>query len=337
MRRLALLVLLWTACPIPVRSAPDGIARSSAQDKAGGPKRDRHPPAAPDPASTRASPDYSLVAEGFDGGGAAMLSSANYAIKNASAGATGALAASASYTGKGGYAGQLYETIGLATDASPDTVPEDASRQLSAGLLLDDRSQLPLAAGAVTRPVADRPGSFPAPVAPPGLVTAATVYQNTAARIRAAYAGYSAVLGLTVLNVNPDDYGSYAGDGIDDAWQVFSFGFDNPRAAPGVDADSTGQNNLFKYLAGLDPLDPNSRFTLLISPVTGQPEQKTLTFSPRYDGRTYTVQSSTSLTQADWKPLANSATTDDGTTRSVTDLAAGSSAARFYRVQISTP
>jgi len=41
----------------------------------------------------------------------------------------------------------------------------------------------------------------------------------------------------------------------------------NLLAAPGVDVSGTGQTNLFKYAAGLDPLDPNSRFTLTIAPV----------------------------------------------------------------------
>lgn len=57
-------------------------------------------------------------------------------------------------------------------------------------------------------------------------------------------------------------------DGIDDSWQVQYFGQPpNPLAAPNADADGTGQNNLFKFIAGLNPLD-GSRFTLSILPVT---------------------------------------------------------------------
>ena len=57
------------------------------------------------------------------------------------------------------------------------------------------------------------------------------------------------------------------GDGLPDAWQIQYFGCVScPQAAPGADADGTGQNNLFKYEAGLDPTDSNSvlRITAIV-------------------------------------------------------------------------
>ena len=81
-------------------------------------------------------------------------------------------------------------------------------------------------------------------------------------RARHIYAGNTGTLALSVLNVNTDDLPGYLGDGIDDAWQVQYFGLNNPQAAPTVDADGTGQTNFFKHIAGLNPLDPNSRFSL---------------------------------------------------------------------------
>ena len=62
---------------------------------------------------------------------------------------------------------------------------------------------------------------------------------------------------------------------------------DNPQAAPGFDADGTGRTNLFKYVAGLNPLDPTSRFALRIEDVAGQPNQRKLIFSPIVAGRTF--------------------------------------------------
>ena len=106
-----------------------------------------------------------------------------------------------------------------------------------------------------------------------GLATAGIVYQDTAATAQGSYLGDTGTLALTVRNVNTDDFGMYAADGIDDAWQVQYFGLNNPNAAPNVDFDHTGQTNLFKYIAGLNPLD-GSRFTLSIAPVAGQPAQK---------------------------------------------------------------
>ena len=141
---------------------------------------------------------------------------------------------------------------------------------------------------------------------------------------------------LTVLNVNDDNYDTYAGDGIDDAWQVAYFGVNNPLAGPTVDADGTGQRNLFKYLAGLNPLDPTARFVVTVSEVAGQPGEKTLTLSPVYGGRTYTLQSSPTLTAPNWTAVSHFASSDSGTARTITDLSAND-ASRFYRVLVSMP
>ena len=96
-------------------------------------------------------------------------------------------------------------------------------------------------------------------------------------------------------NVKTDDLPGYLGDGIDDVWQVQYFGLNNPQAAPTVDADGTGQTNFLKYIAGLNRLDPNSRFTLTAQPVAGRPGRKNLIFSPRLTDRTYMVKSKTDL------------------------------------------
>src|SRR5882724_10790804 len=74
-------------------------------------------------------------------------------------------------------------------------------------------------------------------------------------------------------------------------WQVQYFGSTtNPAAAANVDADGTGQNNQFKYVAGLDPTNPASVFVLTVAGVTNQPTQMNLIFSPLAAGRIYTPQ-----------------------------------------------
>jgi hypothetical protein len=142
---------------------------------------------------------------------------------------------------------------------------------------------------------------------------------------------------VTVKNVNTDDLGAYAGDGIDDAWQVQYFGQPpNALAGPNADADGTGQTNLFKYIAGLNPLDPNSRFVLKITNVSGQPGQKNLIFSPRLVDRMYTPKAKLSLTSGSYTALPNSSFTDNGQERTVTDFD-GSGAEKFYEVEITKP
>lgn len=110
----------------------------------------------------------------------------------------------------------------------------------------------------------------------------------------------------------------------------------NPLADPNVDADGTGQTNLFKFIAGLDPLDPNSRFVLKIAQVSGQPNQKNLIFSPRPVDRAYIVKAKLDLISGSYAPLSNSSFSDNGQERTVTDFD-GNVAQKFYTVEITKP
>ena len=131
------------------------------------------------------------------------------------------------------------------------------------------------------------------------------------------------------------------GDGIPDSWMEQYFGHatgssaDNSR--PQDDADGTGQNNLFKYVAGLDPTNSASRFVLNILDVTNQEAEQNLTFAPETDGRTYSVEFSTDLTTDVWNSVTNTAgPVTNGDEISVIDLDASQSQ-KFYRVRISRP
>jgi len=130
------------------------------------------------------------------------------------------------------------------------------------------------------------------------------------------------------------------GDGIPDWWRQQYFGgngtTNDSRSCATCDADGTGQNNWFKYVAGLDPTNPASVFRLRVR-VAGQTNQPQLTFSPRWTNRTYTVVFCTNLVSgALWRNLTNSSQSDNGTERTVTDLGA-TQTSKFYRVQISYP
>lgn len=330
-----LLLLLLNVGALGAASVPPAAPRSAlaAAFSPGAPSERDRAFVGPVPQAVRASASYTLSTETFDAGGAAALASPSYTLKDASAGTVGALAGSIVYNSKGGYAGQLYEVQGLGVSAAAANVNEGGAIQLGAAPLLDDGTLLAALSSGVSWSVIGGPL---ASVTSGGLATAGIVYQNTPATVRATSGGLSGAGTLLVLNVNLDDFGAYAGDGIDDAWQVSYFGLNNPKAGPNVDADGTGQTNLFKYLAGLNPLDPSARFLLSISPVAGGPTQRALTLSPVYVGRTYTVQTASTLTQPHWTTLTNSAVSDDGAVRTVTDQNAGT-ALRFYRVQVSLP
>ena len=104
-----------------------------------------------------------------------------------------------------------------------------------------------------------------------------------------------------------------------------------------ADADGTGQTNLFKYIAGLNPTDPTSRFVVSIAPVSGQPGQMNVIFSPVVNARTYTVVAKSSLsTVGGWSPINGSALSVNGAQGTITDLSA-TGPAKFYEVQITLP
>ena len=251
-------------------------------------------------------------------------------VVNSSIGGIGGSASVASFIARSGIAGQLTDVLSVAVTGSPTTVNEGTTRQLTAMATFTDSTVLPLTGTAATWSMSS--GAL-ASVSSSGLATAAIVYQDTNGVARADYLGQFGTLTLSVLNVNSDDYGTYAGDGIDDAWQVQYFGIGNANAAPTADPDGDGQNNLFEYLAGTVPTNSASALTLAISGISVG--QRTVSFSPVTAGRTYTVEFATSLTTKNFTTLTG-APMDNSGTRSYTDTATTNSA-RYYRVRISLP
>ncbi len=281
-------------------------------------------------AGPRTSASYTIATDTADTGGQ-RTASASY-TNDAAAGRIAGLSTVATDTMKSGYVGQLYEVTGLTLTAAPSTVNEGATFQLAAWQALDDATFLAVPTGGAAWSVQSGPLTG---INAGGGATAGTVYQDTAAIAQGSYLGQTGLLELTVRNVNLDDFGTYAADGIDDAWQAQYFGLNNPNAGPAVDFDATGQTNLFKFAAGLNPLN-GARFQLTIAAVPGQPGQKMVTFSPFMPGRSYVVQAKSSLSAPTWGAINASAAADNGAERTITDLNAGSGS-KFYRVEITKP
>lgn len=284
-------------------------------------------------AAGSSSANYSITADTVDIAGA-TASSADYS-QVASAGSITSISSEATsgYVVKSGYVGQLYEVTGVIPTAPVPEVVEGASIQLGAAQVLDDATLLPFPASLATWSIANGPMTA---ITSGGFATAALVYQNTPATVRISSLGFTGTLSLTVMNASTDDYGAYAADGLPDEWQVQYFGPDNPHAAPTHDATGSGQNNLFKYVADLDPTDPSDVFRVSVHPVEGQAGQKQIVIVPIASGRTYTVLYKENLTDATWMPLAGATASDNGQQRTVTDMNA-SGKAKFYKVQISQP
>ncbi|MCF7788053.1 MAG: hypothetical protein K9N47_18165 [Prosthecobacter sp.] len=285
-------------------------------------------------AGPRTSTNYSMTTDITDAGGR-RATSVNYTNDGSAGGVTGiATVASPSETAKSGYVGQLYEVAAVQVAATPTTVNEGSTRQLAASATLDDGTTLASLASSVSWSVVSGPISG---ISTSGLATAGNVYQDTAATVQGSYFGASSTLGLTILNTGNDDLGIYAGDGIDDPWQVQYFGQNNPHAAAGFVSDASGLTNLFKYTAGLVPNDSSSRFLLHNAPVPNQPGQMQIVISPRLSDRTYTVKASPTLgSGAAWNDLTSFSISDNGTERTITDLDA-TGARKFYHVEITKP
>lgn len=239
------------------------------------------------------------------------------------------VAASASYSTRLGYPGQLFEVSTLQFASVSTNLNEATGVGLNPYATLNDGTRLYPAilkwstSGAV------------ASVSPIGQVLASTVYTNTAAKVTGSLGNKTATQNFLVLDTNPDNYGYYAGDLIPDTWQVQYFGASNPQGSGLADATGSGQNNYFKYIAGLNPTNPTSVFTFKLAPVAGQARQKQITFSPRLTNRTYSVLYANTI-GGTFSNLNLATTADNGPTRTITDTNA-TTGSRFYRVRISYP
>ena len=241
-------------------------------------------------AATRSSANYSMTTETLsDGGGRAT--SANYTIDaSVHGGAAAGLSQVATYKDKAGYIGQLYDLQSLNVTALPSPVNEDATSQLSATGVNDDATTLALTATQVGWSVLSGPISN---ITLGGLATPAAVYQNTQANLQGTYQGVNGTTFLTVTDNLPDNYGTYAGDGLPDGWQVQNFGVGSPDAGPNADPDGDSQKNLSEWLTGYNPTDALSRFSLIIT-LNGLNNNK-LTLSKVIPSRFYTLQANTDL------------------------------------------
>lgn len=272
--------------------------------------------AAPAFAQTRTSESYSISTETADDGGG-RASGGTYAM-NGSIGTIAGVSsvASAQETAKAGYLAQIYNVTALQITASAGTVNVGQTIQLGGNGSLDDGTSLVLPPARVAWSVQSGPITS---ISGGGVATAGTIYVNTPAVVGGSFGGFTASLGLTVINASFD------------AWQVQYFGQNNPLAAPQVDADGTGETNLFKYIAGLNPINPESRFLVRIG--SGGPGEMTISFAPIAPGRSYAVQYCTNLVSANWQTLTGASESVIGDAMFVIDPNS-SGPQRFYRVQI---
>lgn len=290
-------------------------------------------------AAPRTSAHYEMDAETLDSGGARAASVRYGNIGSFGGGAGIQSNVTQSAVVKNGYLGQITDSTGLqiypgqTLNLGGPTVNEGASIQLSALEMMDDGTRNKLPVNAVSWTIDYGPITS---IGTGGLVNAGLVYEDSLATIACAYFDQSTTLDMTVKNINLDNFGSYSGDGLDDAWQVQYFGLNSPNATPSADPDGDGQPNAVEFAAGVVPNDPTSLFQTWVESVPEQPQLKRIVFSPRLSNRTYSLEYETDLTLDAWTPLTGTTQIDNGLEREVTDPD-GAGAAKFYRVRITKP
>ena len=283
-------------------------------------------------ADVRTSADYAITAETMDSGGQRTASADGTYANDGSAGGLVGMSGVAGEVARGGFLGQVYELLGYGLLVSDFYPPEEGFTQIIPVRTADDGTNFPIP----TTGFHFVPLEGPIPgISETGLVETTSIYENTPAIVGATSPQFPGLLTITfyVQDTIPDNYSTYARDGIPDAWQFRYFGRDNPLGLAAADPDGDGQSNLFEFTAGLDPTDAGSRFHLELLPGLTD-GQRQLVFSPRLPDRTYTVEAAANLEGAPFVPLAGTIFTDDGETRTVTDLNA-TDPARYYRVSIS--
>ena len=285
--------------------------------------------------STGASSQLLAAPPGDHAGGGRVSSGGGAVVLDMSVGhpVAGNVAAAGDTQIIGNWVGQLYDVTSLAVSTAPGGVDERDTRQMQAEATLDDSTRLMVDPGDV---LWSESSPALAGVDEDGLVTAGTVFEDTEANLTGSYQSIHDADGfdLTVFNVTPDDFGTYAGDGIDDDWQVGYFGLPpNPLAGPTANSDVDRDNNLAEFLGGFDPTDPDSYLQFQLMQVSNA--TTTFRLNRAIPNRIYRLMETSDLASPFSEVLRFSVDTEeDG--RTLQDPEAPEDA-NFYQLRIERP
>lgn len=295
----------------------------------------------------RRASNYFQIQEVADQGGR-LQSSSSYSV-DSSIGEIGGVSSVAAPLEKAnhGFIGELADITGMQVSATPATINETSTRRISSTGTFDDATTTMLlpteVAWGMTGPLAS--------LATGGLgtgnhadqyleATAGVVYEDTSATVTGSYGTFSGSVSLTVRNTLPDNYGSYAGDGLADTWQINYFGLNNPNATPTFDGDFDRLPNLLEFACNLNPN------TSSVLPMTAVRNGANFEYVYQRSvaalgvGLQFAVQWSDSLNATDWHVTGVSQTvlSDNGTVQQVKALIpAGSATRKFARLSVSAP
>jgi hypothetical protein len=194
-------------------------------------------------AGSPSSASYTIVGDVIDLGGQ-RTTSATYVNIGSAGGISGMAGAPLpGITVKAGYVAQVVEVTALVLTASGATLNEGGNGQIAAWQQLDDATFLAVPAASVGWSITPGPLTT---ISASGLVSAGAVFQDTPATLQGVFASHTGTFSLTVRNTNPDNFSTFANDGLDDALQVRA----TVLAAPNADADGDGTSDLLEYAFG---------------------------------------------------------------------------------------
>lgn len=217
--------------------------------------------------------------------------------------------------------------------ASQDIIHEDDCIQLSGVAIMDDGSITALSGSEIAW--SNGSGSIES-IDPQGLAKTRAIYADSLIGLTGFYQHISVSRTWPVLNDQPDNYGMYANDEIDDSWQVQYFGLENPLAGAEIDSDGDHHNNYFEFVANLNPREGMSSFHTEIKPSSSQAGGMDISFWPVFDNRVYTLLRATSLEPVSWAPLTTATSVEANGKRTITDPS-GNERTEFYRIEIIKP
>ena len=238
----------------------------------------------------------------IDSGG--QRSAAGAVIMDQSLGGIGGIATSAApeETLRHGYIGQLTDVKSLTVVPQDPAIDEGDSQPLQARAVLDDDSVTMLAGNEVSWSIA----VFPLlSISTSGVATATNVYEDTTASVTGLYAGVEGEGSFLVVDVDDDNFGTYAGDGLPDGWQVGYFGIGSLEAGPTNNVDTDPFDNMGEWIADTIPTDSNS-FFFVTSISNAVPDDMKVSFDSS-SSRRYSLEVTTNLMVIDehfsWVPV----------------------------------
>ncbi len=227
-----------------------------------------------------------------------------------------------------GFAGQLWDAVSLDITPQPAAMSDNSTLLLTAHLTGDDATTQPPSA-----PIAWESASLFLSVNATGQITTGTLPGDSTATVSARSGDLIGSAVISLFDQTPDDYGSFAGDNLDDGWQWTFFANDPASGNPRRDPDNDGQDNALEFLAGTTPLDGSSFLRVRIAPEPFQSTVRQLFFEPFRPDRTYRWEFSTTLQPA-WQPVLGDPPTPllSGEARATDEVA--TEARKLYRLII---